>query len=72
MGVHRQQQDHLYCPQDKGKVERAIRNVAKKFIYLPGKFPEWLHGVIEEYHKLYNKKRYLRGIYDVSITSSVN
>jgi len=29
-----------YYPQDKGKVERAIRNFAKEFVYLIKKFPE--------------------------------
>ena len=35
---------HPYYPQDKGKVERAIRNVAEEFVYLLKKFPEWLDG----------------------------
>ncbi len=53
---------HPYYPQDKGKVERAIRNVAEEFIYLMKKFPEWLNGKIKEYQKWYNKKRFHRGI----------
>jgi len=35
---------HPYYPQDKGKVEKCIRNVAEKFIYLLKKFPAWLNG----------------------------
>ncbi len=39
---------HPYYPQDKGKVERAIRNVAEEFIYLLKRFPEWINGVINK------------------------
>jgi hypothetical protein len=56
---------HPYYPQDKGKVERAIRNVAEEFIYLLTKFPEWLDGVIKEYQEWYNEKRYHRGIHTI-------
>lgn len=56
---------HPYYPQDKGKVERAIRNVAEEFIYLLKKFPEWLNGVIKEYQDWYNEKRYHRGIHTI-------
>jgi hypothetical protein len=45
------------CPQDKGKVERAIRNVSEEFIYLLKKFPLWLNGRIKEYREWYNNKR---------------
>ena len=58
---------HPYYPQDKGKVERAIRNVAEEFIYLLKKFPEWINGVIEDYRQWYNEKRYHRGIHNVPI-----
>jgi transposase InsO family protein len=37
---------HLYYPQDKGKVGRAIRNVAEEFVNLLRKFPDWLSGKI--------------------------
>ena len=53
---------HPYYPQDKGKVERAIRNVAEEFIYLIKKFPEWLNGKIKEYIWWFNNKRFHRGI----------
>jgi transposase InsO family protein len=33
---------HPYYPQDKGKIERAIRNFVEEFVYLLKKFPEWL------------------------------
>jgi len=56
---------HPYYPQDKEKVERTIRNVAEEFIYLLKKFPEWLQGKLEEYHKWYNNKRYHRGIHTI-------
>ena len=56
---------HPYYPQDKGKVERAIRNVAEEFIYLLRKFPEWINGKILLYKKWYNEKRYHRGIHNI-------
>lgn len=31
---------HPYYPQDKGKVERAIRNVSEEFVNLLKKFPD--------------------------------
>ena len=55
---------HPYYPQDKGKVERAIRNVAEEFVYLLKKFPEWLDGKIKQYQKWYNEKRFHRGVKD--------
>ncbi|MEK6922595.1 MAG: DDE-type integrase/transposase/recombinase [Nanoarchaeota archaeon] len=55
---------HPYYPQDKGKVERAIRNVAEEFVYLLKKFPEWLDGKIRQYQKWYNEKRLHRGVKD--------
>ena len=53
---------HPYYPQDKGKVERAIRNFAEEFIYLVRKFPEWLDGKLEEYTTWYNEGRHHCGI----------
>lgn len=52
---------HPHYPQDKGKVERAIRNIADEFVKLLGKFPEWL-GRLAEYMQWYNEKRFHRGI----------
>jgi transposase len=59
---------HPYYPQDKGKVERAIRNVSEEFIYLLKKSPLWLKGKIKEYRGWYNNKRYHRGIKAIPIT----
>jgi transposase InsO family protein len=53
---------HPYYPQDKGKVERAIRNVAEEFIYLLKKFPAWLKGKMKVYQQWFNTKRFHRGI----------
>jgi transposase InsO family protein len=53
---------HPYYPQDKGKVERAIRNISEEFIHLMKKFPEWLNGVISDYKKWFNDCRFHRGI----------
>jgi hypothetical protein len=55
---------HPYYPQDKGKVERAIRNISEEFIYLMRKFPQWINGLISKYVKWYNEKRFHRGIKD--------
>lgn len=52
---------HPYYPQDKGKVERTIRNVAEEFVNLLKKFPEWLRN-IWRYRKWYNEHRFHRGI----------
>lgn len=52
---------HPYYPQDKGKVERAIRNVAEEFIYLLKQFPEWVDK-LPEYRNWFNHKRYHAGI----------
>jgi len=52
---------HPYYPQDKGKVERTIRNVVEEFVNLLRKFPDWL-GKIREYRKWYNRHRLHRGI----------
>jgi len=52
---------HPYYPQDKGKVERTIRNVAEEFVNLLRKFPEWL-GKIQVYRRWYNRDRFHRGV----------
>lgn len=52
---------HPYYPQDKGKVERMIRNVSEEFINVVKKFPKLL-GTHEEYQEWYNTKRYHHGI----------
>lgn len=53
---------HPYYPQDKGKVERTIRNVSEEFVYLTRKFPTWLRGKISDYKDWFNKDRFHRGI----------
>lgn len=53
---------HPYYPQDKGKVERSIRTIAEEFINLIIKFPNWINGLIKDYVKWYNEKRFHRGI----------
>jgi len=53
---------HPYYPQDKGKVERAIRNVAEEFVYLLKQFPVWLQGKIKDYQRWFNTKRFHHGI----------
>lgn len=52
---------HPYYPQDKGKVERAIRNVAEEFIYLLKQFPEWMDN-LPAYINWFNHRRYHAGI----------
>lgn len=54
---------HPHYPQDKGKVERMIRNVADEFVKLLKKFPEWLCR-LGEYMPWYNEKRLHRGVWD--------
>ncbi len=58
---------HPYYPQDKGKVERTIRNLAEEFVNLLAKFPEWIKGKLEEWRKWFNEKRYHRGVNDYPI-----
>lgn len=53
---------HPYYPQDKGKVERTIRNVAEEFTDLLTKFPHWLNGAIKSFRFWYNNSRIHRGI----------
>lgn len=52
---------HAYYPQDKGKVERAIRNVSEEHVKLMRKYPEWMNK-LDSYRRWYNTKRYHRGI----------
>ena len=53
---------HLYYPQDKGKVERTIRNVAEEFTNLLMRFPQWLNGAIKDFRNWYNISRIHHGI----------
>lgn len=55
---------HPYYPQDKGKVEREIRNVSEEFVNHLRQFPEWLNGRIGEYREWSNHSRFHRGIKD--------
>jgi transposase InsO family protein len=56
---------HPYYPQDKGKVERANRNIAKELINLIVIFKKLLNGgEIENWKKWFNEKRFNRGIKD--------
>lgn len=52
---------HPYYPQDKGKVERSIRNLAEEFVNLLKYFNHWL-GKMELWRIWHNKKRFHRGI----------
>lgn len=54
---------HPYYPQDKGKVERTIRNLAEEFVDLLSKFPKWIEN-LGEWRVWFNEKRYHRGIKD--------
>ncbi len=58
---------HLNYPQDKGKVERCIRNLSQEFIYLLRTFPDWLKGRIGEYVEWFNGSRFHRGIKTVPV-----
>jgi transposase InsO family protein len=53
---------HPYYPQDKGKVERTIRNVSEEFIYQTRRYPEWLNGGLAEYTEWYNHSRLHLGV----------
>lgn len=55
---------HPYYPQDKGKVERTIRNLAEEFVNLLSKFKHWINGKLEEWRVWFNEKRFHRGIKD--------
>jgi len=53
---------HPHYPQDKGKVERTIRNVSDEFVKPLKKFPEWLRR-LPEYAGWYNERRFHRGVF---------
>lgn len=53
---------HPYYPQDKGKVERAIQNLNREFVYQLRRFPEWLNGKIHDYREWFNRSRFHRGV----------
>lgn len=53
---------HPYYPQDKGKVERTIRNVSEEFVYQLRRFPAWLKGRVRDYQEWFNNERFHRGI----------
>ena len=56
---------HLYYPQDKGKVERTIRNLAEEFVDLLFVFPQWFNcKCIEEWKNWFNERRFHRGVKD--------
>lgn len=55
---------HPYYPQDKGKVERTIRNLAEEFVNLLSRFKHWIHGKLEVWRVWFNDKRFHRGIKD--------
>ncbi len=59
---------HPYYPQDKGKVERTIRNLTEEFVDLLSKFPKWLNlKCIEEWRCWFNEKRFHRGVKDYPV-----
>ncbi len=53
---------HAYYPQDKGKVERTIRNLAEEHIKLMLKFPGFM-GKEKQYKAWYNTKRFHLGVH---------
>ena len=56
---------HPYYPQDKGKVERAIRNISEELVYVFMNFGKWFNTkYIESWRLWFNEKRYHRGIKD--------
>ena len=56
---------HLYYPQDKGKVERANRNIAEELINLITIFHKLLSGEqIDKWMKWFNEERFHRGVKD--------
>ncbi len=56
---------HPYYPQEKGKVERSIRNVSEEFIYLLTQFRKWFNNkCFEEYRRWFNEDRYHNGVKD--------
>ena len=64
---------HPYYPQDKGKVERSIRNVSEEFVYLITQFPKWIdEKYLEEWRQWYNEKRKSLGVKDYPANLYVN
>jgi len=56
---------HPYYPQDKGKIERTIRNLAEEFVDLLSIFPKWFNKeCIEKWRFWFNEKRFHRGVKD--------
>ncbi len=56
---------HPYYPQDKGKVERTIRNIAEEYIDLLSVFPKWFNDkCMEEWRSWFNEERFHRGVKD--------
>lgn len=56
---------HAYYPQDKGKVERTIRNIAEELLNLVNIFHHLLNNSeISDWINWFNEKRYNRGIKD--------
>jgi len=53
---------HPCYPQDKGKVERTIRNLNQEFVYHLRKFPGWLKGKVDDFRDWYNNSRFHRGV----------
>lgn len=54
---------HPYYPQDKGKVERAIRNISEEFVYLLTQFPKWFNiKCMETWRCWFNEERYHNGV----------
>lgn len=54
---------HPYYPQDKGKVERTIRNITEEYIDLLAVFPKWFNEKdMEEWRRWFNEERFNRGI----------
>jgi len=63
---------HPYYPQDKGKVERTIRNITEEFIDLLSKFPKWLNvKCLEEWRCWFNEDRFHRGVKDYPVNHYV-
>jgi len=56
---------HPYYPQDKGKVERTIRNLSEEYVYLLAQFPNWFDDKhMEEWRCWFNEKRFHKGVKD--------
>jgi hypothetical protein len=59
---------HPYYPQDKEKVEKAIRNLSEEYVYLIAQFPHWLNEkYMEERRYWFNEKRNHRGVNDYPV-----